>query len=230
MEQLVAAWAQEYEKKGIPSSSEQSPSNSVVSFITDYQTNKSPKGKIAADIGCGLGRNSFYLAEQGFNVISIDFVEKNIQHIKQVATEKKLPIQGFTADVANPWPIPENGLDLAIDIFCYKHLPSKEKQASYREEICKALKRDGLYFLSLASKEDGFYGPLLQNSPSPDTDLVIDPYAGISSFLYSIESLLREFSDRFQFLQILEKTSTSTMHGRTYPRKMIHAVFQRKRQ
>jgi hypothetical protein len=53
MEKLIEAWTQEYERKGIPSSSEQKPSNSVVSFINTYKKQKSLRCKVAADIGFG---------------------------------------------------------------------------------------------------------------------------------------------------------------------------------
>lgn len=40
------------------------------------------KGDTVLDLGCGDGRNSFYLAEKGFNVTAIDFSKVGLQKIE----------------------------------------------------------------------------------------------------------------------------------------------------
>lgn len=221
------AWADEYKREGIPSSFRKDPTNAVIEFISWLDTQPSNEKQKAADLGCGFGRNTFYLASRGFSVIAIDLLQNNIDTVAREADRTKLPITAFAQDVASTWPIIPNSLDIAIDIFCYKHIANKQAQKNYRKELWKAIKPNGFYFISLASIHDGFYGPLLQHSPCPMEKMVIDPYANIPSYLYSISDLSHEFSDMFTVIDASEKTSSSPMHGKIYTRKVINMILQK---
>lgn len=221
------AWIDEYKRQGIPSSFRKDPTNALVEFISWLEMQPSNERQKAADLGCGLGRNSFYLASRGFSVIAIDLLQDNADAIKSEAERTKLPITAFAQDVSSKWPIIPNSLDIAIDIFCYKHITNKLSQNNYRKELWKAMKPDGFYFISLASINDGFYGPLLQNSPRPMEKMIVDPYANIPSYLYSISDLSNEFSDMFTVIEASEKTSSSPMHGKIYTRKVINLILQK---
>ncbi len=223
--ELTMSWAAEYKKQGIPSSFRKSPSNALVEFMTWLEKQGSQK-KFAADLGCGLGRNSFYLANRGFSVTAIDLLQENVDAVNKQAQLEKLSIRAFAQDVSKEWPIASNSLDIAIDIFCYKHILNKQAQRSYRNELWKALKLNGLYFISLASINDGFYGPLLKTSPSEKQ--VTDPYANVSSYLYSMADLIDEFSDQFTVIEASEKSSVSPMHGKDYTRKVLNFIFKKK--
>lgn len=225
--ELIDAWKAEYSKQGIPSSFRKDPTAVVVEFMSWLQKQNNEK-KVAADLGCGRGRNSFYLASNGFSVTAIDLLEENIQVINEQSNQMKLPIQGFAQDVSQKWPIAADTLDVAIDVFCYKHIISKEAQRNYRKELWKALKPNGVYFISLASVNDGFYGPLLKNSPSLTEKLIVDPYANISSYLYSVTDLTEEFADLFTLVESSEKSSSSPMHGKIYERKVLNCVFKKR--
>ncbi|MBS0649249.1 MAG: hypothetical protein JSS10_08520 [Verrucomicrobia bacterium] len=181
-ESLKTAWSHEYQRKGIPSSFRKDPTKPLVEFMA-WCRDKGLSGS-AADIGCGQGRNSFFLAQEGFKVI-------------------------------------------AVDIFCYKHIVEKEKQKHYRSELWRSLKPGGYYFISLASKNDGFYGPLLAQSPDNSRNLIVDPHAKIPSLLYSQDELCREFSDLFRVVEARENFSISPMYGKEYPRAVLNCIFQK---
>ena len=222
------AWANEYKRQGIPSSFRKDPTNALVDFISWLETQSSNENQIAADLGCGLGRNTFYLANRGFSVIAIDLLQDNVDAVKREADQTNLQITTFAQDVSSKWPIMPNSLDIAIDIFCYKHITNKQSQKNYRKELWKAMKPNGFYFIFLASINDGFYGPLLENSPCPTEKMVVDPYANIPSYLYSISDLSNEFSDMFSVIEASEKTSSSPMHRKTYTRKVINIILQKR--
>ncbi|MDP1607732.1 MAG: methyltransferase domain-containing protein [Chlamydiales bacterium] len=226
--ELSEAWAAEYKRQGIPSSFRKDPSNALVEFISWLEKQDGNEKQKAADLGCGLGRNSFYLVSRGFSVTAIDLLQSNADAINEEAKQTKLPVIAFAQDVSSKWPIASHSLDIAIDVFCYKHITNKEAQKNYRRQLWKALKPNGFYFISLASINDGFYGPLLQHSPSPKEKLVIDPYANIASYLYSLVDLSNEFGDMFTVIEASEKTSSSPMHGKDYTRKVLNVILQKR--
>jgi SAM-dependent methyltransferase len=226
--ELKIVWEEEYKRKGIPSSFRKDPSGTVMDFIQWLKKEKTNIGHNAADIGCGMGRNSFYLASQGFNVTGIDLLEANAKAVNAQAESDQFPIQAFVLDAATEWPIASDSLDIAIDVFCYKHIVNKKKQNKYRQELWRTLKAEGFYFISLASESDGFYGPLLKNSTNPSDKLIVDPYSNIPSFLYSKDDLIKEFSDLFDVVEVSEQTSTSPMYGNAYSRLVINAIFKKK--
>lgn len=174
------AWAAEYKKQGIPSSFRKEPTRAVTEF-TSWIGNKDMSGNVAVDLGCGRGRNSFYLANCGFSVTAIDLLQENADAINEQAMLLKLPIHAIAQDVSEQWPIAPHSLDIAIDVFCYKHITCKQAQKNYRNELWKALQPNGFYFISLASVHDGFYGPLLVDSPSLGVALNI-PYTKKGNF------------------------------------------------
>lgn len=224
---MKVVWNIEYKRRGIPSSFRKDPTKPVIEFINWLKKQRNFEGGLAADIGCGLGRNSFYLASQGFKVTGIELLEENVNTIKMEAKISDLPVQAFALDAASHWPMTSNSLDIVIDVFCYKHIVNKEKQAKYRQELSRTLKSDGFYFISLASENDGFYGLLLKNSTNQMDKLVVDPHSNIPSFLYSVESLSEEFSDFFEVIEIKEQASSSPMYGKEYSRRVINAILKK---
>ena len=220
------AWECEYQKQGIPSSFRNTPARVVTEFYSWLQR-LNFKGSQAADLGCGRGRNSFYLASNCFSVTALDLLKENTDYVSDQAHSMKLPILACAQNLSSSWPITTNSLDIAIDIFCYKHITDKSSQTLYRKELARTLKPDGYYFLSLASDNDGFYGPLLINSPAANYKLVLDPYAQIESYLYSISDVIQEFADYFIVIEADEQESQSPMHGKEYARKVLNFIMKK---
>jgi len=220
----LKAWENEYQKQGIPSSFRSTPARVVTEFYSWLQK-RGFKGTQALDLGCGRGRNSLYLAKNGFSVTALDLLKENSDYVTNLANLMKLPIVAHAQSVTSPWPIATNSLDIAIDIFCYKHITNKSDQKLYRKELVRTLKPDGYYFISLASENDGFYGPLLNNSAGDK--LVIDPYSQIESYLYSISDLTEEFADSFIVIEAAEQESSSPMHGKEYTRKVLNFIMRK---
>lgn len=220
-------WKQEYERGGIPSSFRVDPTKVVMHFLS-FLKERGFEGSSAIDLGAGKGRNSFYLAQNGFSTFSIEWLQENVNEIKQKAANAKLPISAYCQSVSAPWPIPSDSMDIAIDIFCYKHVVDKEQQKNYRKELYRALKPNGYYLLSLAADDDGFYGSFLKEPSYNECKLIIDPYSQIPSLLYSLEEIVEEFSDFFTLIQGKREISHSPMYGKDYQRSVLNLIFQKK--
>lgn len=59
------------------------------------------KGKRVLDLASGPGKNSLFLAEQGFHVTSVDISEVAIQFLQKEANHKNLAIEGKVIDLSN---------------------------------------------------------------------------------------------------------------------------------
>ena len=213
-------WTREFQKKGIPSSFRDTPSNSVLWF-EEYIRSHSLKPARLLDLGSGLGRNAIHLAKSGFQVSCLDMLDANIQHIKQTG----LKIDARCHDLSTPFPYAEEEFDYAIDVFCFTHLVTGPAIQNYIQELKRVLKKGGIYHLSLASTEDGFYGPLLTGSPRPQDRLVIDPNTQIPSILYQRKEIEKLFSN-FTLLEFFEKRNMGPMHGKLYSRRILSFIFK----
>jgi SAM-dependent methyltransferase len=220
-------WQSEYQRQGIPSSYRETPTIAVTRFVSFLQGLGKYSGH-ALDLGCGRGRNAFYLAEHGYHVLGLDLVEKNTIEINEKAKQQNQPVKAHCQDITAPWPVLKGQLVFAIDIFCYKHITHTEAQRNYRTHLREALKMNGYYLLNLAADDDGFYGPFLNTSPDPTRKLVIDPYSQIASFLYSEEEIIHEFSDSLHLVEAKKISSVSPMYGKEYSRQVLSLIFQKK--
>ena len=67
-------------------------SNGIMEYITTihYLGKYLPKNGVVADIGSGPGRYSLWLAQHGYEVVSVDPVEKSIKSLKARFAARKL--------------------------------------------------------------------------------------------------------------------------------------------
>ena len=106
-----------------------------------------PKGR-ALDLGCGYGRTSIYLAQQGWRVDGIDFVPQAIEAKRRAAAAGALAkIQFHVGSVADLHFV-TGPYDLAVDIGCM-HSLSTSLQMAYRDELLRLL-RPGAHYLLFA--------------------------------------------------------------------------------
>ncbi len=190
-----------------------------------------PRGRIAMDLGCGTGRNSLYLAEHGFTVCAIDIVPALISELRSKAEAAGFDssLQAISGSVCDSWPLPDGAADVAIDTFCYKHLMESEDRAAYRRELGRVLKPDGLFLLTLASIEDGYYGSLPYGSIDTGMRRICDPGNGIESVLYDRAAVEKDFAGDFNVVRYFEKRKPGQMHGAEYNRVTYVFVMSRVR-
>ncbi len=58
-----------------------------------------PKATVA-DLGAGEGRNSLFLARQGFSVLALDAAPTAVERLREIAAKEKLPLRAKVADVS----------------------------------------------------------------------------------------------------------------------------------
>jgi len=77
-----------------------------------------PKGK-ALDIATGEGRNSVFLAQNGFEVDAVDISERGLKKTQKLAREKGVHINTFLVDL-DQYPIEKERYDLISNFYFLK--------------------------------------------------------------------------------------------------------------
>ncbi|KXB08578.1 hypothetical protein AKJ56_00880 [candidate division MSBL1 archaeon SCGC-AAA382N08] len=163
-------WEKKYRKGN--HHTEEEPSPLLLQWLESL-----PSGK-ALDVGCGAGRNSLFLADQGYEVDAIDFSEEAIKRGKSRAQDLGLEINWIQADV-NKYEFPSEKYDLIIVTFFHPR--------GMLSEIKKSLKNDGFF--------------LYEHHLSVEDEIVRGPKS--DKFRYEPNELLKLFSD-FQVLYYRE--------------------------
>lgn len=124
----------------------------------------------ALDLACGEGRNSVWLAQQGWRVTGVDFSERGIAKARDFAAERGVDVELVAADLLEWDPSPGVWWDLVV-IF-YLHLPAHELREVYRRAVSAMAPGATLLIVGhdLANLTQGWGGP-------KDPAVLLDPEA-----------------------------------------------------
>lgn len=103
------------------------PNQRLTLFHKYFQGNK------ALDLACGLGTNSIYLAQLGYQVTAIDVSDVAIQHVNKLALVSGLTVEGKVLDLETS-NLPPAEFDLVLNTFYLQRnlfLPMKEALKPY---------------------------------------------------------------------------------------------------
>ena len=114
-------WNKKYKNNPIPTK--------IVEIVKEYA--QLATGREALDIACGMGRNSKFLAETGFNVDALDISPVAINALKNVPYVNAIEVDFDT------YKLKENSYDLIVCTYFLNR--------SLFPQIEKALKEDGLF-------------------------------------------------------------------------------------
>ena len=81
------------------------------------------------DIACGMGRNTIYLAEQGFAVTAVDISPVALELLEQQAKQRQLQIKTEQLDLENAATLPTGPFDVLLNFF-YLHRPLLAQELS----------------------------------------------------------------------------------------------------
>jgi SAM-dependent methyltransferase len=114
-----------------------------------------PHSGRALAVADGEGRNGVWLAEQGLNVLSLDFSPSAQRKAEALAKQRGVAITFLRADV-HAWDYPEAAFDVVVEIFTQFSSPAERtrKWAGTR----KALKPGGLLILEGYTPKQLQYG------------------------------------------------------------------------
>jgi ubiquinone/menaquinone biosynthesis C-methylase UbiE len=110
-----------------------------------------PPGKVI-DLGCGTGTNVITLAQNGWDVVGIDFAPRAIQIAKSKAQRAGIKATFKIGDVTNLTKI-TGPFDLALDLGCFHGV---KDQISYLNELNRILAKGGYWLMYGIFKSSAF--------------------------------------------------------------------------
>jgi len=114
---------------------------------------KKNKYEVILDLGCGTGRNTIYLAQQGFFVYALDASKTGIAITKKKAQKLGLSnLEYKVADMKKTY-YPDNYFDAVVCIFVLSHGLLKDNEDAVNE-IYRILKPKGMLITEFMSTED----------------------------------------------------------------------------
>jgi SAM-dependent methyltransferase len=225
----IVQWGAEYARGGIPSSQRSTPSGALI-WAWQQLAAQHNLLRRAIDIGCGKGRNSLFLAQQGLDVTAMDFTPAAIAALTVEAKAQNLDskIRAIAYDVTEGWPVPSDSQDFAVDAFCFKHIIGREARDAYKDNLFRALRVHGFYMISFASIGDGYYGQYIKERKADGAEAtIVDPANDIASVLYTRERVVSYFHPHLQLIAERHQEKIDTMHGKTWPRSTYALLFRR---
>jgi ubiquinone/menaquinone biosynthesis C-methylase UbiE len=180
------------------------PSAEFVQFIS-YLEDSNVAGRVL-DLGCGGGRHSILLAQNGFEAYGIDFAESAIEQATINAAGANLENPpNFEVGTALDLPYPDDYFDVVNDDGCLHHIKPAEWPA-YIDNITKVLKTNGILRVKAFSKNCSYFEKRAVNTA--EQWLWIDDGGG--TYFFDEADILQLFADRFELVAIDRDTRTLT--------------------
>jgi ubiquinone/menaquinone biosynthesis C-methylase UbiE len=127
--------------------------------VVDLQESRHLAGRIL-DVGCGTGENAIYLADNGCDVVGIDFTPRAIEIAQVKAFERDVDVEFLVGDVLElDYHFREAEFDAVLDSGLF-HTLTDEERPLYVEQVARVLRPGGSYFmLCFSVKQPGMTGP-----------------------------------------------------------------------
>jgi len=126
------------------------PSKEIIDLVPRL---KAEGVRSVLDAGCGTGRHTEYLAQQGFDVYGIDISE---QAIRFAESSKNGHIIDYRVGTLADLPFPENSMDFILANHSLEYASDEDVRKSVGK-LDSALKSGRPFFARVASTEHPFY-------------------------------------------------------------------------
>ncbi len=151
--------------------------------------------KKVLDLGCGSGRNLFYLVKQRFEVSGIDIAPTGIRQIREKLGDRKADLK--VADIFAKLPYPDDFFDAIVSVQVLQHAKEK-KIKGLVSEMVRVLKPKGLIFFTVGGRYSNskLRYCLVQTAKkiAPNTYVpTLGNEKGLIHFIYNKKILLEHF-------------------------------------
>jgi cyclopropane fatty-acyl-phospholipid synthase-like methyltransferase len=201
------AWNDEYKESKLITKAVV-PQKDFLRFLDWMKKNKNMdlySGITVLDLGCGVGRNSYYMADTyGATAYAWDFSEHAIKKGKGLFQHNNLFLE--KRDMTKKFPLEDNSVDLILDITASNAL-DEEGRENYLKEMKRVLKADGyIYVRTLAREGDKNAQNLVKKFPGKEYDTYIHPELKITERIFSGPDFKKVYEPYFKVIRMLRKT------------------------
>ncbi len=221
-------WDREYRNSKLLTK-DNKPQSDVVKFVKwlRKEAGVDPENISVLDLGSGAGRNSFYFAELGAEVIGIEISKTAVAISEDNAKNAGLSISYIKQSIGEAFPIEYESIDLVLDVTSSNSL-SEEERGVYLSEVYRVLKKGGYFFVKALCKDgDENAKYLVKNNPGKEKDTYIMPGLGVTERVWTKEDLASTYEKYFKMISLEKKTSYSRMNNHSYKRNFWIALWQK---
>lgn len=140
---------------------------SKIEYLTNtkYILDELEKGDTILELGAATGAYTMMLAEKGFNVTALEYVEKNLDVLKSKIQEHHnvTPILGDAFDLSQ---FEDESFDCVLNMGPLYHFPNEEDRDTVVRETLRVLKKGGTAFFAFIGNDMVFVTESLLYTPS----------------------------------------------------------------
>lgn len=169
------------------------------------------------EMGCGKGRNSIWLAQQGVEMEAFDFSSVAIEEAKKrmLAAAVSTALHFRVHDATELWPFENESFDFAIDCFASTDIDSLSGRTFARDELRRILKPNGYLFVYTLSTDDTFHQEMRKTSPAVEKNSFLHPTNGKFEKVFDEEEL-KTFYQNWKLIEKKRISKTATFFDKNY--------------
>jgi len=218
-------WEAEYGRHStIPSTRREAPAHALVQLFKNYEL----RADTALDLGCGNGRNAFYLAAKGINVVAVDFSQTALDLLEKERKKQNLSavISSMNHDIREGLPLAPNSMDLILDSYCLCHFIDSRERRKAIAEMHRILKPGGKLIKIHLDNRDEYYLERQKNRAAYG-HISYDPANGLSKTHMSLQSYLQDIGPEFKHVTHENVKFIDDVRGASYERSIFVCVTEK---
>jgi len=212
-------WDKEYSNNKLVTKSDK-PQKDFLNFLKflKKERNLTIENLKILDLGCGVGKNSNYLAKSNNNVTGLDISSVAIKEAKYRAEKLNLDVDFRVSDIGSKLSFNDSYFDLVIDVISSNSLNSKGRKV-YLEETARVLKTSGYFFVRALCKDgDKNAKNLLKKFPGKEKNTYTIKGLGLTEKVFEKKEITELYSKYFEILKITKKTAYTRYENQSYKR------------
>lgn len=223
------SWDEEYKKPKLVTQSHK-PQKDFLRFIKWIKNNKHIdlySGIRVLDLGCGVGRNSFYMADNyGAQVEGYDFSQDAIEKARKF--HKHALVNYRVRNIAEPFSMEDNSIDIILDVTTSNALNEKQRSL-YLKECARVLKPGGyMYVRTLAKEGDKNAQKMVKDFYGGEYDTYTHPQLGVTERIFSGPDFKELYNQHLEVIRMERKTGYQRWGSQSYKRNYWNCYIKKK--
>lgn len=223
------SWDQEYKKSQLVTQSHK-PQKDFLRFIKWIKKNKHIdlySDITVLDLGCGVGRNSFYMADNyEATVHGYDFSADAIEKAQKIHGHELITFD--ERDIGKPFPLEDGSVDMILDVTSSNALADFGRNI-YLKECARVLKPGGyMYVRTLAKEGDKNAQKMVKDFYGGEYDTYKHPQLGVRERIFSGPDFKKMYNEHLEVVRMERKTGYQTFGKQSYKRNYWNVYLKSK--